>query len=256
MARLDGRTALVTGAAGGIGEAICRRLAEEGAWVAVADIDEVRGVRLARGLGKSALFVKLDVTSDDAWGAAIETVTAQFGGLDILVNNAGVMIPATIEEATAQDWRTLMAVNGEGTFLGCKHAIAAMKTRGADLPLAVIINFTSSLAVNFTPQHAAYSASKAAVRALTKSAALHCGQAGYRIRVNNIQPGAVVTDMLRRNIRPGQTEDEYFGEVVKRHPIGRLGTPKDIADAVVFLASDEAAFMTGADLTVDGGNTA
>ena len=168
----------------------------------------------------------------------------------------GIMIPATIEDATLQDWRALMTVNGEGTFLGCKHAIAAMKSRGPDQPYAAIINFTSSLAINFTPQHAAYSASKAAVRALTKSAALHCGQAGYRIRVNNVQPGAVVTDMLRKNIRPGQSEDEYFREVLKRHPIGRLGTPKDIADAVVFLASDEAAYMTGADLTVDGGNTA
>ncbi len=256
MSRLDGRTALVTGAAGGIGEAICRRLVDEGAWVAVADIDEMKGVRLARALGKSALFVKLDVTQDDQWRAAVETVTSQFGGLDILVNTAGIMIPSTIEDATLDNWRKLMAVNAESAFLGCKHAVEIMKTRGADQPVAAIINFTSSLAVNFTPQHAAYSATKAAVRALTKSVALHCAQAGYRIRVNAVQPGAIATDMLRKNIRPGQSDDDYFSQLVKRHPIGRIGTPKEIADAVVFLASDEASFMTGADLAVDGGNTA
>ena len=118
MGRLEGKTALVTGGASGIGEAICRRLSQEGAWVAVADLNEAKGVKLARELGKGSLFVKLDVTQEAEWQAAIETVTAQFGGLDILVNNAGMMKPGSIEDATLEDWRTAMTVNGEGVFQG------------------------------------------------------------------------------------------------------------------------------------------
>ena len=143
MGRLEGKTALVTGGASGIGEAICRRLSQEGAWVAVADLNEIKGVKLARELGKGSLFVKLDVTQEAEWQTAIETVTSQFGGLDILVNNAGMMKPGTIEDATLADWRSAMTVNGEGVFLGCKAAIGSMKTRGADQAPAAIVNVAS-----------------------------------------------------------------------------------------------------------------
>jgi 3(or 17)beta-hydroxysteroid dehydrogenase len=256
MKRLEGRTALVTGAAGSIGEAICRRLAAEGAWVAVADIAEDRGVRVARALGDAGFFVRLDVTQEVQWRAAVEIVASQFGGLDILVNNAGILKPATIEEASLDDWRTAMAVNGEGTFLGCKYGVAAMKARGADQGWGAIVNIASTMAIRGNPRHPVYTATKAAVQILSKSVALHCARQGYRIRVNCVLPGAVETDLLRRNVAAGQTEAEHFAEVQSRHPIGRLGKPQDVADAVAFLASDDAAFMTGADLVVDGGATA
>jgi 3(or 17)beta-hydroxysteroid dehydrogenase len=250
MPRLDGKTALVTGGAGGLGAAVCRRLVAEGASVAVADIECVKGEALARSLGPGAIFIPLDVADESAWRAAMAKIAASWGRLDILVNNAGVLKPATIEEATLADWRRTMQVNGDGTFLGCKYAVAAMKETGG-----AIINLSSTMGVRAMARHPAYSASKAAVRLLTQSVAKHCGERGYRIRVNAILPGAVETDMLRLNIPPGTSEAEYFAEVRARHPIGRLGTPEDIADAVVFLASDQSAFMTGADLVVDGGSS-
>ncbi len=256
MGRLEGKTALVTGGASGIGEAICRRLSQEGAWVAVADLNEVKGVKLARELGKGSLFVKLDVTQEAEWQTAIDTVTSQFGGLDILVNNAGMMKPGTIEDATLADWRAAMTVNGEGVFLGCKAAIGSMKTRGADQAPAAIVNVASTMAIRAQPMHAVYSATKAAVQMLSKSAAVHCARAGYRIRINCVLPGAIDTELLRGNIKPGQTEDDYFTTLKARYPTGRIGTPADIANGVVFLVSDDADFMTGADLLLDGGSTA
>ena len=195
----------------------------------------------------------LDVTREDHWQSALESVANQFGGLDILVNNAGVLHPATIEQATLADWRTAMAVNGEGVFLGCKAGVAAMKARTADIGYGVIVNLASTMALRGMAKHPVYSATKAAVRALTKSVAKHCGEQNYRIRVNCILPGAVPSDMLRRNIPAGGTEADYFAQLRSQHPIGRLGTPDDIAGAVAFLASDDAAFMTGTDLVVDGG---
>ena len=256
MGRLEGKTALVTGGASGIGEAICRRLSQEGAWVAVADLNEAKGVKLARELGKGSLFVKLDVTQEAEWQAAIETVTAQFGGLDILVNNAGMMKPGSIEDATLEDWRTAMTVNGEGVFLGCKAAVAAMKVRTADQSQGAIINIASVMGFRAQPMHVCYSATKAAVRMITKSVAIHCAKAGYRIRVNCVLPGAIDTELLRGNIKPGQTEADYFANLKQRYPTGRIGTPKDIADGVVFLASEDSDFMTATDLLIDGGSSA
>jgi 3(or 17)beta-hydroxysteroid dehydrogenase len=254
MGRLAGKTALVTGASGGLGAGICRRLVAEGAWIAVADIDDAAGVTLARDLGKSAVFVHLDVRHDESWQAAIPIVLSQFGGLDILVNNAGVLKPATIEDATADDWRTAMAVNGEGVFLGCKHGVAAMKTRSAEDGAASIINIASTMATKGVAKHPIYSATKAAVCALTRAVARHCGEQGYAIRVNTVLPGAVPTAMLRRNVPPDGEEEAYFEAIRQRNMIRRLGTPEDVAGAVAYLASADASFVTGIELVVDGGN--
>jgi len=234
--RLKDKVALVTGAAGGIGRAICTRLAEEGAHIVASDI-------------KDAALV-LDVTSEASWAAAISTIEAKYGRLDILVNNAGYLKPASIEDTTLEHWQTTMRVNADGVFLGCKFAVAAMKAKGG-----VIINLSSTMSVRALALHPAYSASKAAVRLLTQSVAKHCGAQGYPIRAVALLPGAVETDMLRQNIPAGVSEAEYFNQVRARHPIGRLGRPQEIADAVAFLASDEASFITGADFIIDGGSS-
>jgi 3(or 17)beta-hydroxysteroid dehydrogenase len=250
MQRLSGKVALVTGGAGVLGRAMCERLAAVGARVAVSDLRADQADAVARAIGAQAMALALDVTNEESWRAAMAAVTAKWGKLDILVNNAGYLKPATIEEATLADWRTTLRINADGTFLGCKFAVAAMKAAGG-----AIINLSSTMGLRGVARHPAYTASKAAVRLLTQSVAKHCGEKGYAIRVNAILPGAVDSDMLRLNVPAGISEADYLATVRARHPIGRLGRPRDIADAVVFLAGDEAAFMTGADLVVDGGSS-
>jgi len=247
--RLSGKVAIVTGGAGGLGQAMCQHLAAEGARVAVADIDLNKARTVAERIGAAALALHLDVTSEPSWQAAISVVSAAWGKLDILVNNAAILKPATIEEATLDDWRKIMAINGDGVFLGCKFGIAALKAKGG-----VIINLSSTLGLRGAAKHPAYGASKAAVRLLTQSVAKHCGEQGYNIRAIALLPGAVATDMLRQNIPNGMSEAEYFEKIRAHYPVGRIGTPQDIADAVVFLASDQASFITGTDFIVDGGS--
>jgi 3(or 17)beta-hydroxysteroid dehydrogenase len=232
--RLKDKVALVTGAAGGLGQAICARLTDEGAHVVASDLQ--------------GTAIVLDVTREASWAEVMASITQRWGRLDILVNNAGFLKPATIEDTTLEHWRKTMAINSDGVFLGCKFAVAAMKAHGG-----VIINLSSTMGLRGMATHPAYSASKAAVRLLTQSVAKHCGEQGYPIRAVALLPGAVETDMLRQNIPNGVSEAEYFAQVRARHPIGRLGRPQDIADAVVFLASDEASFITGTDFIVDGG---
>ncbi len=248
--RLTHKVALVTGGAGGLGQAICARLAAEGARVVVADIDHTKAQQVAANIGSGAMAVALDVTLENSWRDGLLAVTAKWGGLDILVNNAGYLKPATIEDATLHDWQTTQRINGDGVFLGCKFGVAAMKAKGG-----VILNLSSTMGLRGTAKHPAYSASKAAVRLLTQSVAKHCGEQGYKIRVVAILPGAVETDMLRQNIPKGMTEEAYFKQVRAHHPIGRLGQPSDIANAVAFLASDQASFITGSDFIVDGGSS-
>jgi 3(or 17)beta-hydroxysteroid dehydrogenase len=245
-----GRVVLVTGAAGVLGRAICRAFALAGAAVIAADVRDPETAALAAELGPPASALHLDVASPADWDRARERVSERYGRLDVLINNAGILKPATIEEATLEDWRQAMRVNADGSFLGCQFGVALMKHSGG-----AIVNFASVLAIRGRSTHPAYGASKAAVRLLTRAVARHCGERGYPIRVNVIVPGAIDSDMVRLNVPPGGSEADYLESLREAHPIGRLGTAEDIAAAVLFAASDQSAFMTGADLVIDGGSS-
>jgi NAD(P)-dependent dehydrogenase (short-subunit alcohol dehydrogenase family) len=244
------KVALVTGAAGVIGREICRAFIAVEARVAVADVRLDLAHSVARELGPRAFPLELDVGAPEDWDRARERLIAEAGRLDILVNNAAILKPATIEEATLADWRETMRVNADGTFLGCQFGIAMMKENGGS-----IVNMASTLAIRGRATHPAYGSSKAAVRLLTRAVARHCGEQGYAIRVNVILPGAIDSVMVRKNVRPGESEAEYLEMLRANHPIGRLGTAADIASAVLFATSDQSSFMTGADLVIDGGSS-
>ena len=254
--RVAGKTALISGAATGIGQSIAERLAAEGAQVAVADIDAAQGeevIAAIREVGGDALFVTLDVTEEASWQAAIGTAEAEFGGLDILVNNAGIAIIESVDKMSLEDWRAVMAVNIDGVFLGTKHAVTAMRRTGG----GSIINISSILGLTGEKKLSAYCASKGAVRLFTKAVALECGRDGSGIRVNSIHPGYIRTTMTEETCRRDYGDIEAgFAELGKLHPIGRVGEPEEIAAGVLYLASDESKFVTGSELAIDGGYTA
>ena len=248
--RLSGKVALVTGGGAGIGAEIVRRFAAEGATVCIADIDETTAARLAEEVGEAAFVLSLNVADEAQWAAAIDALVTRCGQLDILVNNAGILETGTIETTSLETWRRIQDINAAGTFLGCQAGVKAMKERGG-----VIINLASQAAVRPRATTTAYSTSKAAVVNLTKTVALHCAEQGYGIRCNAVLPGAIDTEMIYRNQTADQTTDDFVAAVTARYPLGRMGTAEEIADAVVFLASDESRFMTGTQLRVDGGGT-
>jgi 3(or 17)beta-hydroxysteroid dehydrogenase len=256
MGRLEGKVAIVTGGAAGIGAATARLFAREGASVIVADIDETRGLEVAQDIlrdGGKALFVRLDVSSEENWQALIDEVLKTQGKLNILVNNAGISHIAGVETTTLDGWNRTMAVNATGVFLGMKHAIRAMKHSGE---LCSIVNRSSIDGQVAEAEVFAYCASKGAVTLMTKSAALYCGAKGYKIRVNSVHPAYVHTDMTKREARGyGISEEEYLRRMKAIHPIG-IGTPEDVAHMDLFLASDESKWVTGAEFTIDGGVTA
>ena len=248
--RLAGKVALVTGGAGGIGLAIARRFMSEGACVIIADIDAAAGERACADAPGLA-FERLDVTQDEAWQAVMDGVVARRGGLDVLVNNAGVIAVASIESITLETWRRVQSVNVDGTFLGCRHAVRVMKGRGG-----VILNMSSVSGIVGGHNLVAYNAAKGAVRLLTKSVALHCARHEYGIRCNSIHPGFVETRMLE-DIAAGGRDPEALREKLRTGvPLGRIAEPDEVAALVVYLASDEAAFVTGAEFVIDGGVTA
>jgi 3(or 17)beta-hydroxysteroid dehydrogenase len=254
MNRVKGKVALITGGASGIGKATASLLAKEGAKVVISDVNEVNGKKVAEEIGREggkALFVKHDVTSEHDWSEVIEKTLAEFGKLDILVNNAGVIFAKKIEDTSLEEWRWLMSVNLDGVFLGTKYAIRAMKKSGG----GSIINLSSLAGIVGTiDDTSAYCASKGAVRLFTKAAALECSKAGhnYSIRVNSVHPGVVETPLSEPMLKDKALRKSMEG----RHPIGYLGEPIDIAYAILYLASDESKFTTGAELVVDGGWTA
>jgi 3alpha(or 20beta)-hydroxysteroid dehydrogenase len=248
MPRLAGHVAIVTGAGSGIGRAIAARFVAEGAKLLVADIDRTAGERVAAELGDAALFQHLDVARDEDWTAAVDAAQQRFGWLSIVVNNAGVSTAGSIATTTRDAWQRTLDVNATGSFLGCKHAVAAMGEAGGS-----IINIASARALRPSSGQVAYSASKALVVALTQSVALHCGETGLPIRCNALCPGVIDTPILEetRQLMGGAAVAD--ARLAALHPLGRLGKADEIAAAALFLASDEAGFVTGATISVDGG---
>lgn len=252
MGRVSGKIALVTGAGLGLGRASAKRMAREGAHVVVTDIgadDLAETARLIGAVGGSVEQHLLDVRSEADWDRVTAAVAAAHGGLDILVNNAGIAPIGTIESCDMDQWRACMAVNADGVFLGCKAAVSLMKGRGA----GSIINLSSIDGIIGEADLAAYCASKGAVRTLTKAVAVHCAERGYGIRCNSIHPGYIWTPQTENYLAGLGRLAEERAKAQVRHPIGRLGRPEDIANMVLYLASDESTFVTGAEMVVDGG---
>jgi NAD(P)-dependent dehydrogenase (short-subunit alcohol dehydrogenase family) len=263
MNSLDGKVAVITGAARGIGRETARLMVEAGAKVVIGDVLDERGRELARTLGDASLYARLDVTSEEDWNAAVAGVVDRFGKLDILVNNAGLFLGKDIEAASLAEWERLSSVNLTGVFLGTKLCLPALREAAQQSDHgSVIVNTASTAGLVGSTQDPLYSMTKGGVTLFTKSAALEFARKGYRIRVNSIHPGTIDTDMgdqvlvtRARNLGTNDIEAARR-QVIQRLPIGRMGTPNDIAKGIVFLASDDAAFMAGAGLVVDGGITA
>lgn len=259
MADLNGRKALVTGAAQGLGEGMAQALAGAGAKVVVADMQQDLGLKVAESLGDGHGFVPLNVTDDANWEDAVSKATALLGGLDILVNNAGIEITSLLVDLDAGAARKMLEVNLLGTALGIKHAFRTMRPGGPAGNGGVVINVASVAATIAFPGIGVYSATKSGVDRLTRIAAMESGRLGYGVRVNCIYPGLVPTAMgagLASDVaRLGLfgSPEEAVGAVIGLTPSGRLGAVEDMASAVVFLASDEASFINGVGLPVDGG---
>ncbi len=239
MERVIDKTALVTGGARGIGAAVATRLHGEGAKVVIADVLDDEGKETAARLGEGALYVHLDVTSPEDWEAAVKAAVDTFGGLNVLVNNAGIVNFASIEDYTLEQWNSVIAVNLTGTFNGIKAAIPALK----DAKGGSIINISSIAGIRGYEQIPGYTASKFGVRGLTKSAALDLGH--YGIRVNSVHPGVITTPMTE-----GMAMD------MSHVALSREGHPGEVAGLVLYLASNESSFVTGAEFVIDGGDTA
>jgi NAD(P)-dependent dehydrogenase (short-subunit alcohol dehydrogenase family) len=253
--RVEGKVALVTGAASGLGLAAARRLAAEGAAVALTDLAVEAGDAAAAAIeaaGGRAFFLRHDVTSEADWAAAVAATVERFGALNVLVNNAGVSSGGLeLMTHSLEDWRRILSINLDGVFLGMRHAGPAIAAAGGG---GSVINLSSILGKVGLAGGAAYCASKGGVLMLTKAAALEWAPLG--IRVNSIHPGFIDTPMVSEAFRMSENGNEMRELIISRHALGRLGAPCEIGDAVLFLASDESSFMTGSELVVDGGYTA
>ena len=263
MGRVEGKVAVVTGAGTGIGRAAAMRLAEEGAIVTVAEMDEVTGREVTAEIGGQTKFVQHDVREEKNWQNLFDVVAQIHGRPDILVNNAGILATENNQELALTDmgqWRAVQQVNVEGVFLGCKFGIEAMTAGGGRAKGGngggAIINMSSIAGLIATPHLAAYGASKGAVRQLTKSVAIDCARKGLGIRCNSVHPGVIVTNMGNQVMGLGGGDVEANWEArLALVPMGEPGQAVDVANCILFLASDEARHVTGAELVVDGGMT-
>lgn len=246
--RVAGKIALVTGGGSGLGAADCTILAREGATVVVTDVSLDSAQRVADRIGNGAVAMALDVSSEEAWLAVVADIDRRFGRLDVLVNNAGIVQMADCEDVTLEQYRRVNAIMNEGVFLGCKHALPLLKRSES----ASIINMSSTGALLGYPIFFAYSAAKGAVRSMTKSIAIMCQDKGYPIRCNSVHPGAIETPMVQEaEGRVGQEQPVATGVL----PAGAKGAPEDVANMILFLASDESRFVTGAELVIDNAVT-
>ncbi|WP_457588903.1 SDR family oxidoreductase [Ensifer canadensis] len=250
MERLSGKIAFVTGAASGIGRETARLFAREGAYVFLADIDAEKGNAAALQIGDAAQFVPLNVTDEDAWTKALEMVHRRAGQLDVLVNSAGIWTDGDFVNCSLADWQRTMAVNATGTFLGCRAAVGMMKTKGNS---GSIVNISSVYGNIASDDAVAYAASKGAVRLLTKGVALYCAANGLPVRCNSVHPTYVDSEMLDRFAEEVGGRDAAVAGLSAAVPMRMLPVPSDIAEAILFLASDAARLVTGTELPVDGG---
>lgn len=262
---VNNKVTLITGAAKGIGAASARVLAQNGATVIVSDIDEINGEAVAVDInshGGKAQFMRHDVTSENDWAFVIDTIVEQHGGLDVLVNNAGIAIQSPILKLSLEAWRKEHAINLDSVFLGTKKAIDVMRPEGASGRGGSIINFSSVGGIVGTEGLASYCSSKGGVRTFTKAAAVECGRSGYNIRVNSVHPGNTLTPMLKQEwqdmvdqgvVASIEEARQFFMDMQVLQDIGQ---PEDLGAMVLFLASDAAKFITGAEFVVDGGLTA
>ena len=258
MGRVSGKIALVTGGASGIGRGCSSVLAREGATVVVTDVQEALGrdcVAMIEAAGGTAIFLPHDVTSEDVWIDVIAQVKDRFGRLDILVNNAGIGLAGPVTEMSLTDWRRQQAINVEGVFLGCKHALPLMRASGG----GSIINISSVAGLTAAPNLAAYSATKGAVRLFSKSVAMECAALKDGVRVNSVHPGIIETpiwDTISGGLPGGANRIDLDAVTQVATPLGFKGLPEDIALGVLYLASDDSRYVTGSELVIDGGMVA
>jgi 3(or 17)beta-hydroxysteroid dehydrogenase len=246
MDRVRDKVCIITGASSGLGKCSAELLAREGARLVLADIDDAAGQTLAGALPQ-AVYRHCDVTREADWAALFAFAQETYGGVDVLVNNAGIALMATIETTSLEQWEHVQRVNSTSVFLGCRYGVAAMKARGGS-----IINMSSMAALIGVPLFAAYTASKGAIRSLTKTVALHCQQKAYPIRCNSIHPGGINTPMGAKALADADAEDlELLADGAQS-----MGEPEDIGWMVVYLASDESRHVNGAEMVVDNGATA
>ena len=255
MARFKDKIAIVTGGAGGLGTAIVRRMAEAGGTVVVADLDDAAGRKLAGEVGGH--YERLDVTQEAQWASVVAAVDAKYGRVDVLVNAAGIegdILHGSPETTTLEEWRKVLAVNLDGTFLGCKHVLPVMRRAGK----GSIVNISSMASYLGTPASSAYGASKAGVQQLSKTVAIFGSRDGMKIRCNSVHPGVIRTRMLNNiyekigqmaNMSAQETEAASLRSV----PLGEVGEPDDVAYLILYLACDEAKYVTGSEFMVDGG---
>jgi len=251
MHRVKGKIALITGGASGIGKAAAILLAEEGAQIIVSDINVKSANETANEIGNSAIAYEHDVTDEGSWKILLSKIKHKFGHINILVNCAGIAMIGNIEETTLEDWKNIHAVDLDSIFLGCKTALPIMVDNGP----GSIINLSSISGIIAGHNLAAYNSAKAGVRHLTKSIALHCAKKKYDIRCNSVHPAFINTNMLD-DILPKGNREESIERLSRQVPLGRIGEVKDVAWAIVYLASEESKFMTGAEIVLDGGLSA